>query len=349
MQWIGGIGIVAFAIIFLPFLRIGGMQLFQAESSDQSEKIMPRSGTFIVALLMVYSLLTLLCCLTYRALGMGWFEAINHAMTTIPTGGFSTHDESFGYYNNPALHYACTFFMFLSGLPFVLYIKFLFKRKFGFFKDDQVKAITVMLLIMGLILTFWLWGTSNYSFEESLRYSVFNIVSVVTTTGFSTTDYTLWGTFAVIFFLFITYLGACAGSTTGGIKTFRLLIVAKTLNWQIKTLLYPNAVFAMRHQGKSLDNNLCSTVLGFLSLYVCANVFLTILLSWTGLDIETAMSGAATAIANVGPGIGNIIGPAGNFSSLPDMSKWILCFGMLLGRLEIITIFILLRPEYWRT
>ena len=347
IQWIGGIGIVAFAIIFLPFLRIGGMQLFQTESSDRSEKVMPRSRFLIISLLQVYCLLAILCAATYYLLGMSWFDALNHALTTIPTGGYSTHDASFGYFDSAPLQLAGALFMFLGGVPFVLYIKLLFQGKSTFFEDDQFKVFLGMMVAFTSLLTLWLWLNTDYSVGNSFRYAVFNIISVVTTTGFATTDYTPWGPFPIAFLFFLTYLGACAGSTTGGLKVMRITIVAKTVKKQLNTLLHPHGIFTVRYQGKPVEQSITIAVLSFLGLYVTSNVVLTILLSWTGLDFATAISGAATAIANVGPGIGNVIGPAGNFASLPDTAKWLLCAGMLIGRLEIMTVIVLFRHQFW--
>lgn len=348
IQWIGGIGIIGFGIVFLPFLRIGGMQLFQTESSEKSDKIMPRSSSLITSLFQIYCALTALCALAYYNLGMTGFDAINHALTTIPTGGYSTHDASFGYFESPYLQITATVFMLMGGIPFILYIKLLYHKHFSFFKDEQFKMLLAMITAFVLILTIWLWQNSNYGIGDSLRYVAFNVVSIITTTGYATTDYTLWGPFAAIFFFFITYLGACAGSTTGGLKVMRLVIVSKTVGKQFKTLLYPHGVFITRYQRKTIDQNVTTTVLGFLGMYVFANVIMTIALSMTGLDFTTAISGAATALANVGPGIGNTIGPAGNFASLSDTAKWLLCSGMLLGRLEILTVIVLFKYEYWR-
>lgn len=347
-QWIGGIGIVAFAIVFLPFLRIGGMQLFQTESSDRSEKVMPRSHALILSLFQVYCLLTILCMVVYYVLGMSWFDALNHALTTIPTGGYSTHDASFGYFNSTPLQLAASLFMLLGGIPFVLYVKLLFQGRVAFLQDDQVRTILSMIIVFAAILTMWLVYHSDYSVIDSFRYVVFNIVSVVTTTGYATTDYTLWGAFPIMFFFFLTYMGACAGSTTGGLKVMRLVIAVKTVNKQLKALIYPHGVFTVRYQGRPVDRNVAITVVSFLVLYVASNAVLTMALSLTGLDFSTAISGAATAIANVGPGIGDIIGPAGNFSTLPGTAKWLLCAGMLIGRLEIMTVILLFRYEFWR-
>ena len=347
-QWIGGIGVIAFAIVLLPYLKVGGMQLFRSEASGHTEKVMPRSTEIVGSLVKIYLLLTAMCAAAYFALGMGGFEAINHAMTTISTGGFSTHDASFGFYDQASLHYAASLFMLLGALPFVLYIRLLFQQKFLFLKDEQVVTLFWILMAVFIILTAWLWMTSSYTFGTSLQYVVFNVISVITTTGFATTDYTSWGGFSILMFLTLTYMGACAGSTSGGIKVMRLVIAAKVVARQFKVLLYPNGTFILNYQGRKLDNKIVMPVLGFLSLYVLANVVLTIALASTGVDFETALSGAATALANVGPGIGDEIGPSGNFVHLPDAAKWMLSVGMIIGRLELLTVLVLLSPQYWR-
>lgn len=348
-QWIGGIGIIAFAILILPFLSIGGMQLFQTESSDKSDKVMAKTHDLVMSLLKIYVFLTFICTLTFYILGMSFFDAINHAMTTIPTGGFSTHDASFGHFQNASLDYAASFFMLLGGLPFVLYVKLIFQGRTDLLRDEQCRVFLAMLLAIVIILTLWLWFTSGLPITTSLRYVVFNVISIITTTGYATTDYTLWGSFAVVSFFFITFLGSCAGSTAGGIKTMRLIIVGRIVQRQIKTLIFPRGTFTIRYQGCPIDTKVTIAVMSFLGVYIASNAFLTLALTLLGLDFETAISGAATALANVGPGIGPIIGPVGNFSTLPDAAKWLLCAGMLFGRLEIMTILVLFRPEYWRS
>lgn len=348
MHWIGGIGIIGFAIILFPFLRIGGMQLFRMESSDKSDKIMPKTSELIASLTKVYLWLTLACTLCYVFLGMSWFDAVTHAMATISTGGFSTHDASYAFFNSYALDMAGAFFMFLGGLPFMLYVQFLYQRKFRFHEDSQVRFFFWMVLSLTAVMTAWLTFTSSYGWVQSFRYALFNIVSVLTTTGFSTTDYLAWGPFAGIFFLLITYLGACAGSTAGGIKTIRLAVTASSLGAQLKRLVYPHGVFHVVYQGKAVDTRDVYAILGFLTIYVITNGVATMLLGLCGLDPVTALSAAATAIANVGPGISAAIGPVGNFSALPDAAKWILSISMLLGRLEIMTVLVLFTPWFWR-
>lgn len=350
IQWIGGIGVVAFAIILLPFFRVGGMQLFRTESSDKSDKIMSKGKKIVSAIVFVYCLLTLLCMIVYALLGMGSFDALNHAMTTIPTGGFSTYDASFGHFKSPSLEVAATFFMALGGMPFVLFALIIFKGKFNFFKDEQVRGVLLLYAVLIISISIWLWLFSGQTISlfASFRQVAFNVVSVVTTTGYATTDYTLWGQFPVMAFLLMTYMGACAGSTSGGIKMMRLVVAVRAVDRYIKQLLYPRGVFAIRYQGQRLKNDVIMNVLVFLGLYLVSNAVLTVALTFTGLDFITALSGAATAIANVGPGIGTVIGPAGNFANLPDSAKLLLCFGMILGRLEIMTVLVLFSPVFWK-
>lgn len=348
-QWIGGIGLIGFAIVILPFLRIGGMQLFRTESSDRYDKAMPKTGDIIAGLLKVYCGLTALCTITYHLLGMSWFDAVNHAMTTLSTGGYSTHDASFGFFKSPPLDTAAILFMTLGGLPFVLYVRLISQRSFELHRDGQVRGFLGMFAFFVVLVVLWLACTSSYGFSDALRVAAFNIMSVMTTTGFASADYTLWGSFSCVLFFFMTYMGACAGSTSGGIKTVRLMIAAAAVQKQVRSLLYPHGIFEIKYNGKPVPSAIINAVLGFLCLFVTANVVLTGALAMTGLDFVTAVSGAATALANVGPGLGDIIGPSGNFSSLPAAAKWLLCAGMLLGRLEIMTVLVILTPGFWKT
>lgn len=348
IQWIGGIGLVAFAIILLPALRVGGMQLFHMESSDTSEKLLPRSATVIKHLLMIYIGMTVICGMTYYFEGMSAFDAVNHAMTTIPTGGFSTHDASFGYFESISIQLSATVFMFLSGLPFILYIKLFYQGRFDFLKDEQARIYTGIIVILVTLFTLWLWNNQDFTLTRSFIYTIFNIVSIITTTGYTTIDYTAFGTFSVVVFFLLTYVGSCAGSTAGGMKIMRISIASKAVGQQINKMIYPNGMFPLKYQGNVVDGALVNTVLGFLGLYILSNIILALCLTAIGLDFETAISGAATSIANVGPGIGDIIGPAGNFSPLPVAAKWLLCLGMLIGRLEILTVIVVFTPTYWR-
>lgn len=347
IQWIGGIGIIAFAMIMLPFLKIGGMQLFKSESSDQSEKIMPKTNDVVWSIIYVYVLLTAACFVTYYFLGMPRFDALVHALTTMPTAGFSSHDASFGHYSSGALHMAAALFMFLAGIPFILYVKYTFKGKFDFFKDSQVWTYCFITGTVIVILSLYLWGNGTYPLLTSIQYSTFNVISIITTTGYATADYNLWGSFPVTLFFFLTYVGGCAGSTAGGIKMLRINIAIQALMRHLKMLIYPSGMFTATYQGKPLTNDIVHAVMGFLFVFILANALLSIALALSGLDLVTATTAAATALANVGPGLGPIVGPAGNFASLSDLSKWLLCFGMLLGRLEIMTILVLFVPSFW--
>ncbi len=348
MQWVGGIGIIAFTVVLLPYLKVGGMQVFRSEASSHGDKVMPRSEEILGSMFKVYAGITAVCLFVYTILGMSGFDALNHAMTTVSTGGFSTHDGSFGSFESPALHYAAGFFMLAGALPFVLYMRLVFQKRFLFFNDEQVRALLLSVSALVFVLTLWLWIDTPYSLETSFRTVFFSVISIVTTTGYSMVDYTAWGGFAVLVFLLLTYLGGCAGSTSGGVKVMRLVVSAKVVARQFKTLLYPNGMFVLNYQGRRLDNYTILSVLGFLSLYVMANVVMTIALALTGIDFETALSGAASALANVGPGIGPEIGPGGNYASLPDAAKLLLSFGMIIGRLEILTILVLFSPTYWK-
>lgn len=348
LQWVGGIGIIAFGIVLLPFLKIGGMQLFQTESSDRSDKILPQSRQLVGRVLWVYIGLSLLCAVTYYMLGMSGFDAINHAMTTLSTGGYSTHDSSFSYFDSRAMQLSATLFMLMGSVPFVLFVKFMHSGNFAFHKDEQVRGFIAIILGATALIVTALLVTNQESLIDSLVLTIFNVVSILSTTGYETADYVAWGPFVVSIFFFLTYLGGCAGSTAGGLKIMRIMVVLQASRRQIKKLIYPRGLFVARYQGKALEPQLTTAVLSFLSLYVFLNALMTAALALAGLDAQTAFSGAATAIANVGPGIGDVIGPTENFSTLPDAAKWILCAGMFLGRLEILTVLVIFTPHFWR-
>lgn len=347
-QWIGGIGIVAFVIILLPFLQVGGMQFYKMESSDRSDKVMARTGDLIRALVVAYCALTVACAFMYWIFGMSGFDAWTHAMATIPTAGFSTHDASFGYFNSDAIELAGAFFMICGGLPFVLYVKFMYQGTFDFHRDVQVRTFIVLLFTVIAFVTIHAVFNTDLSLWKAFVKATFNVSSILTTTGFASADYLQWGGFVAVIFLFITYLGACAGSSSGGIKMMRLIVSFQALRVQFYRLIHPHGVMPIKFQGKSVSPDVIQGVLGFLCVYVVANTALTIALALSGLDFETALSGAATALANAGPGIGNLIGPAGNFSTLPDLAKWLLCLGMIAGRLELMTLLVLLTPGFWK-
>ncbi len=348
MQWIGGIGIVALGAAVLPFLRIGGMRLFHTESSDLSDKALPHTRRILMRLLAIYVGLSVACCAAYMAVGMNFFDAVNHSMTTMSTGGFSTHDASFAYFDSTAIELVAVFFMLAASIPFMIYLPLLAGKAIHVFDDGQVRSMLGSYFIVTVLLTFWLVLTHQQGGGSAFRESMFNVVSIATTTGYVSTDYTAWGTFSIMTFFFLTYIGGCSGSTAGGIKIFRFKIAFVMLRENIQRLLHPNAVISRSVQGRVLSDEIVGSVMAFSLAFACSVGVIAMILAANGNDFMTSFSGAATAMANVGPGIGDSIGPVSNFAALSDGSKWILCFGMLLGRLEIFTLLVLLTPAFWR-
>lgn len=348
LQGIGGLGIVVTAIIILPFLRVGGMQLFQTERPDRSEKVLPRATELIAAAAGIYIALLLLCTITYAALGMTVFDAVCHALTTVSTAGFSTHDQSFAFFASPSLEVAAIVFMFLGALPFVVLIKVVH----GDFKaplfDVQVKGLLKFLLVIILIVTIWLWTSRDISIWHALRLAAFNVTSIVTTTGYFTSDYTEWGTFAVGMFFLLMFVGGCSGSTTGGIKIYRLQVANMLTRSYLLQLISPNRVVTLVYNGRRLPEDVPFAVIAFLAIYLATVGTFTVVLAAFGLDFVTAISAATGAVSTIGSGLGELIGPNGNYSALPAAAKWALSYAMLLGRLELFTVFVLFRPEFWR-
>ncbi len=344
LQWLGGIGFIVTGIAFLPILRVGGMQLFRTESSERGEKEMTSAARFAGATVWVYLLLTMLCIMAYTLGGMTFFEAAVHALATVSTGGYSTSDASFGHFDSAFLQWAGVVFMISGSLPFAWYIRALNRRKF---RSEQVQAFLLFLSVVIGLLTIWRVVTAQTPVLESLRLVAFNVVSVVTTTGFATTDYTTWGPFAVTIFLALTVVGGCTGSTAGGGKTMRWIILIRSVRGQIKRIQTPHAVTTLRYEGRPVAYDVTNGVMVFSVFYAATVGCLAWALGLYGLDLATSFSGALTAVANVGPGIGDIIGPAGNFASLPDGAKWFLSLGMYLGRLEMLTVYVLLTKAFW--
>ena len=347
LHWLGGIGFIGMAIAILPLLRVGGMRLFQTESSDWSEKVMPRSHVAGRYLITIYAVFTLAAFVAFLLAGMSPFDAINHAMSTVATGGFSTSDASMGKFG-PSAHWVAVFFMLLGSLPFTLYVMTLRGNRTALFRDQQVRGFVVMLTVTSLLFSGWYWLNNEIPMLDALRVVTFSVVSVVTTTGFAVDDYTQWGGFAVMVFFYLTFVGGCSGSTSGGLKMFRFQVAYSLLRANFKQLIHPRAVIRQQYNGHNLDEEIVRSILTF-SVFITITIgVLALCLALLGLDPITALTGAATAVCNVGPGLGEIIGPAGNFSTLPDAAKWLLSIGMLLGRLEIITVLVLLTPAFWR-
>ncbi len=348
LQWLGGIGIIAMAVIMLPFLNVGGMQLFRMELSDRSEKILPRPRQIASSLFLAYGGLSILCVATYWSLGMDFFQAVCHAMATISTGGYSTSDASMAFFKNPALEWAAVVFMLAGGLPFVLYVGALRGRLRDLFTNAQVKGLVGFLAAVSLAITCWLVVARDTPIFDALRLATFNVVSVVTTTGFVTSDYNAWGSFPVLMMLLLCFVGGCAGSTAGGIKFYRLQVLWDMMTKRVRQLIFSHSVSTPTYDGRPLSVEVRMSIAVFFFVYIMTVVAIAVALSALGLDPITAFSGAAATVGNVGPGLGQIIGPAGTYSTLPDAAKWLMSAGMLLGRLEMYTVLVLLSPTFWR-
>jgi len=349
MQWLGGIGIVVMAITILPLLKVGGMQLFKMEGPDSTEKILPRTFEVATIIISTYIALTFLCGFFYWIFGMSIFDSISHAMTTIATGGFSTHNESIGFFKNSNIEIVASIFIILGSIPFISYLKFLQGNRKIFFQDVQIKGL-IYLLIISIIVMFLYLLFINYDSGvlDKIRISSFNVISILSGTGYVTDDFGLWGKFSLIFFLFLMFIGGCAGSTACGIKIFRLQMLLIFLRNQIKKIVSPNSVIVTKYNNQKISDNFFNSVIIFIFTFLFIFLIIAMLLSITGLDFITSISGAASSISNVGPGLGDMIGPNGNYKDIPDVSKWILSAGMLLGRLELFAVLVLFFPSFWR-
>ena len=348
LQWLGGIGIIVMAITLMPIMNVGGMQLFRISNNDSSEKILPKSKEIALRLIYVYLALTIICALTYKIFGMGFFDSFTHSMTTIATGGFSNYDDSIGHFNSIYIEISSMIFIILGSLPFIAYIKFLNGNKKIFITDVQIKSFFKIIIFSIFILTIYLIFQNKGFSELKIRGIFFNVISILTGTGYVTNGFDGIGSFPLIFFLALMFIGGCAGSTTCGIKIFRIQILYLFIVNQLKKIIYPRGVFIIKYDKESVDNKFMASIISFIYLYLIIFFLITALLSLSGLDFITSISGAATSISNVGPGLGSMIGPNGNFSLLPDLSKWILSSAMILGRLELFAVLVLFLPSFWR-
>ena len=346
LQWLGGIGIIVMAITLMPIMNVGGMQLFKISSNDSSEKILPKSKEIALRLIYIYSGLTGLCAITYWIFGMGKFDSLTHSMTTIATGGFSNYNESIGYFNSLPIEISSMFFIILGSIPFIAYIKFISGNKKIFLNDIQIKTFLKIIIFTVIILSIYLLFSNHENF--SLRSIFFNTISILSGTGYVNAEFDRWGSFPITLFLALMFIGGCAGSTACGVKIFRIQILYLFILNQLKKIIYPKGVFVIKYDQSAVDEKFIASIISFIYFYIVIFFILTTLLSLTGLDFITAISGAATSISNVGPGLGPIIGPNGDFSSLPDLSKWILTVGMILGRLELFAILVLFLPSFWK-
>ena len=348
LQWLGGIGIVVMAITVMPLLNIGGMQLFKLDSGDTAEKILPKTREIAFNIFFIYCFLSIVCAIAYFFAGMNIFDSIAHAMTTIATGGFSTYNESIGYFQNPKIEIISIIFIILGSIPFLAYLKYLEGNRKIFFSDIQIKGLIYISIISIIIMTLYLFINDQQNFFSHLRISAFNVVSILSGTGYVTSDFDIWGKFSLVFFLILMFIGGCAGSTACGIKIFRIQILWLFIVNEIKKLIYPRGIFPLSYNKSKISKRFISSIISFIFLYFLIFFIAATLLSLTGLDFVTSFSGAATAISNVGPGLGEIIGPSGNFNELTNIAKWILSFSMLLGRLEIFALLILFFPGFWK-
>lgn len=348
LQWLGGLGIIVMAIAVLPMLGVGGMQMFRIEAFETGEKLMPRAAQISAALSFIYVLITGLCALALAMAGMTGLEAVVHAMTTIATGGYSTSDSSIGHFDSALIDVIIIIGMVIGSLPFAHYLRVAQGDSGALMRDSQVRWFFAVLGSAILATTVFLWSNSDYGPLSALRYAAFNVTSVMTGTGYATTDFWLWGGFAGPIFFYIMFIGGCTGSTTCGIKIFRFQVLWAATNTQFHHLLSPHGVFIPYYNNRPIPDAVITSVLSFFFIYGVCFAVLAMGLGMLGLDFVTAVSSAATAISNVGPGLGPIVGPAGNFQSLPDAAKWLLSAGMLLGRLELFTVLMLFTPALWR-
>ena len=349
MQWLGGIGIVVMAITILPLLKVGGMQLFKMEGPDTTEKILPRTLEVAAIIISTYVALTFFCGFFYWIFGMSIFDSVCHAMTTIATGGFSTHNDSIGFFKNSNIEIIASIFIILGSIPFISYLKFSQGNRKIFFTDVQIKGLIYLLAIsITVMFIYLLFINFESSLIDKIRISSFNVISILSGTGYVTDDFGLWGKFSLVFFLFLMFIGGCAGSTACGIKIFRLQMLLIFLKDQIKKLIYPNSVIITKYNNQKISDDFINSVIIFIFTFMFIFLIIAMLLSISGLDFITSISGAASSISNVGPGLGDMIGPNGNYKAIPDLSKWILSAGMLLGRLELFAVLVLFFPSFWR-
>ena len=348
LHWLGGIGIVALGLFVMPYLRVGGMSFFKMESSDTNDKPFARIASFTRAFIFIYVVITIACTIAFAALGMSRFDAVNHAMATVATGGFSTHDTSFAYFNSLPLLWAGTFFMTLCSLPFSILIVFMVRGRLDALRDPQIAVFLGYLTAFSLAIAVYHRIQNGVPFHEALAHSFFTVSTILSTTGYASEDYTLWGPFVVTMAFFMTFMGGCSGSTAGGIKAYRFIILFNSIRTGLYKLIYPNGIHAVRYGGMVVDPELQRTVILFFITYLLLWAGGSVAMTALGYDLLTAASAVITALSNVGPGLGPIVGPAGNFSTISDPALYLLTLMMLLGRLEVLTVLVVLTPLFWR-
>ncbi|MFN7011841.1 MAG: TrkH family potassium uptake protein [Allorhizobium sp.] len=349
LAWLGGIGIVALGLFVLPFLRVGGMSFFKMESSDTNDKPFARLATFTRAFIAIYVGITIVCAIAYDFAGMSHFDAINHAFSTVATAGFSTHDASFGYFNSDAILWISTFFMTLCSLPFSILIVFSVRGRLDALRDPQIVVFLGYVSAFAIATAVYNHLKNGVALLDALTHSFFNFASILSTTGFASQDYLLWGPFVVMAAFFATFIGGCSGSTAGGIKAYRFIILFNVITTGLKKLIYPNAVYSIRYGKQTVDAETQRTVFLFFSAYVFLWVMGSLAMAALGYDFTTSTSAVITALSNVGPGVSALIGPVGNFATFNEPELYLLSLMMLLGRLEVLSVLVLLMPIFWRT
>lgn len=348
LQWIGGVGIIVMAIYILPHLRVGGMQLFRTESSDISDKIAPRIYQVAGLTVIAYVGLTVACIVALLLAGMNLFDSANHAMTTLSTGGYSTKDASIGFYNSIGIECVLIVFMVLGALPLVFYAQILKHGRRAVLQSGQVPAFLLILIVAIAAMTVWRVYATDADGLTAFREAAFNVTSVLTDTGYATTDFGTWGTGAQAMFLVLMFIGGCAGSTAGGVKVFRWQLLFRFAANQLRTVISPNRIVPNRYLGRTVEAEMIGSVRNFFFMYILTWAVLTVALMVTGMDLLAASSAVAQAMANAGPGLGPLVGPGTNFAAIPVAAKWLLCLAMILGRLELTTVYVMLIPDYWR-
>ena len=347
LQWLGGIGIVVIALVILPFLRIGGMQLFHLEGDDPYDKFLPKISSVVTKIVIVYAALTALLTILYFINGMTLFDSIAHSFTTISTGGFSTHSDSFAYFQSNSILNIATIFMIIGSIPFLLLAQTTFTNN-ALFKDHQVRVLVLILIISVALIYYFARPYVDGNSLNQLSTISFNTISIISGTGYVSANFEKWGNYASVLFLLLMFIGGCAGSTTGGLKVFRFQILFTYIHLHLKRMLQPHMVLTSQFNGKKIPESTYDSVMTFFFVYIITFASSALLLSFSGLDFLTCISAAASAISNVGPGLGEIIGPEGDYSTLTNYSKLVLIITMFLGRLEMLTIFVLLIPSFWK-
>ena len=348
LQWLGGIGIIVIAIAIFPILKIGGMQLFQTEFSSKNEKVLPRTTQIATAIGLIYLLLTVLCSFFLYSTGLSIFDSLAHGMTIIATGGFSTKNMSIGFFDSISTEIVVMIFMIISSLPFILIFQSLRKGNSEFFNNSQVQFFLALIVLVIIFVMIWLQKNYEVDYLESLRIASFSVISIATGSGFSTYDFSLWGTFTTTLFLFIMLIGGCSGSSSCGLKIFRVQILLRSSTTLIKKIIQPRGIFIPTYNSSEISEEILNSVTGYFFLYLLIFGLLTLILSLDGHDLLTCLSGSAASLANVGPGLNEMIGPSGNYSFMSSFSKFFLAFGMLVGRLELFPLLILFSPELWK-